>query len=163
MRTVLLYTHMLLVLLLGACAPKEKVETNVLMGKLTMDEVYRSCPKFRHVSEHHKPDEAVVGRLRAIQRHITFRVFMGTWCSDSEEHVPPFDVLMREVGNPYFIVEYYGLNRDMCDGIRMARGFNIQYVPTFVLIENNKEIGRIVETPTVSVGVDILNIMEGGG
>jgi hypothetical protein len=35
-------------------------------------------------------------------------------------------------------------------------------VPTFVLLEKNKEIGRIVETPQVSIGQDILNILEGG-
>ncbi|UCE20438.1 MAG: thioredoxin family protein [Gemmatimonadota bacterium] len=152
----------LLALLIGACGKQEEAEKDVLMGKLTMAEVYASSPKFRQNSERSRPDEAVVQRLRAIQRHITFRVFLGTWCSDSEEHVPPFEVLMEEVKNPFFVVEYYGVNRDMCDGIRMARSHNIQYVPTFVLLEKNKEIGRIVETPQVSIGKDILNILEGG-
>ena len=132
------------------------------MGKLTMEEVYHSYLQFRNVSEQYKPDEEVVQRLRAVHRHVAFRVFIGTWCSDSEKHVPPFDVLLREVSNPYFTVEYYGVNRDMCDGIRMARGFNIQYVPTFIIIENNTKIGRVVETPKVSIGEDILNILEGG-
>ena len=157
-----IFSLAVLILFLGACGQHEKTEKGVFMGKLTMEDVYRSCPAFRKVSEKYTPDEAVVRSLRAVHRHITFRVFLGTWCSDSEEHVPPFDVLFREVGNPYFTVEYYGVNRDMCDGIRMARGHNIQYVPTFILIENNREIGRIVETPQVSIGVDILNLLRGG-
>ena len=161
MRRVFLCT-MVLLFLLGACAQKEKTEKDVLMGKITMEEVYQSYPKFRTISEQYTPDEDVVQRLRAVHRHAAFRVFIGTWCFDSEKHVPPFDVLIREVSNPYFTVEYYGVDRDMCDGIRMARSFNIQYVPTFILMEKNTEIGRVVETPKVSIGEDILNILEGG-
>ena len=153
---------MLLLLGVVTCAQKEKVEKDGIMGKVTIEEVYQSCPRFWKEAEKYRPDHNIVSKLRIIPRHITFRVFLGTWCSDSEKHVPPFDKLMSEANNPYFTVEYIGVNRQMCDGIRMAKSYNIQYVPTFILIENNTEIGRIVETPAMSIGEDILSILEEG-
>ncbi|MFQ6092728.1 MAG: thioredoxin family protein [bacterium] len=158
LRTVMI-CFVLLALLFGECVQEEKVNENILMGKLTMDDVYRACPKFRQPAEEYEPDEDVVQRLRALDRHILIKVFLGTWCSDSEEHVPPFDRLMRAVEGPNFEVEYYGVDREKSDGLGLAQSYNIRYVPTFIIFEKGREIGRIVETPKVSVGEDLLEIL----
>ena len=151
----------LLALLLAACGEGERSEVGVLVGTVTMEDVYRTCPGFRRTSEQYDPNEDIVQKLRVLDRRITFVVFLGTWCSDSEEHVPPFERLMTAVSNPNFRVEYYGVDRQKNDGLGLAERFGITYVPTFILFEEGREIGRIVERPTVSIGVDVLDIIEG--
>lgn len=39
------------------------------------------------------------------------------------------------------------------------KGWNIEYVPTFIFLKNDKEVGRIVETPAVSLEKDMVNIL----
>ena len=160
MRTIVIGLVLLLVFFC-ACAQKNQDEKGILVGKLKMNDVYRTCPRFRQIRSAYEPDEGVVQRLRDIERPIRVKVFLGTWCSDSEEHVPPFDALFKAVANPQFEVEYYGVDRDKSDGLGLAQRFKIQYVPTFIFFEDSKEIGRIVETPTMSIAEDVLNILEG--
>ena len=152
---------LLLVVLFATCAQKEKTDECLLVGKLILDDVYRTCPRFRQVAEQYEANKDVVQRLKEIDRPITCNVFLGTWCSDSEEHVPPFEELLEAANNPNISVAYYGVDRKKDDGIGLAQKYNIHYVPTFVFLEKGLEIGRIVETPTVSIGEDVLNILEG--
>lgn len=153
---------MLLLVFIGSCGQQVEQETSPAVGRVTMSDIYRDYPRFRQVAEDFEPDENVIQRLQGTKRGVTCKVFLGTWCSDSEEHVPPFDRLMEAAANPNLSVEYYSVDRDKNDGLGLARRFDIRFVPTFVILEGEREIGRIVETPRVSVGEDLLDILEGG-
>ena len=153
---------MLVLSVLGAgCGRKQQDSVTPAVGKVSMEAVYTDYPRFREAAQAVRIDEAAAQRLAASERDIVFMVFLGTWCSDSEEHVPVFHELMRAANNPHFQIEYYGVDRKKDDGLGLARRFEIEYVPTFILLEGSEELGRIVETPTVSIGQDILAIVEG--
>jgi thiol-disulfide isomerase/thioredoxin len=160
MRMVLLGT-MVLMIFSFSCAEKKKATGEVMVGKLTMESVYKKCPHFLEAAREFNLDEGLVQQLKDVNRDITIMVFLGTWCSDSEEHVPPFHELVKAAENPRLRVEYFGVDRQKNDGLGLARRFDIQYVPTFIVLEGEKEIGRIVEKPKISIGQDLLNILRG--
>jgi len=148
-------------LLIGSCARQESGEKAPLVGRIMMEEVYKTCPRFQQTVNEYEPDQEIVQRLKEVERPVTCLVFLGTWCSDSEEHVPPFERLITAAANPHLTVIYYGVDRQKDDGVGLARQYDIQYVPTFVVLEDGRETGRIVETPTITIGDDLVNILKG--
>ena len=155
--------YILLLLFIFSCGQQENSSGKTpLKGRVTMGDVYRDFPRFRQVGEDFTPDTTVIRRLKETDTPFTVKVFLGTWCSDSREHVPPFDRLLKAAGNPMFTVEYYALDRKKEDGLGVAGKFEITYVPTFVILKEGREVGRIVETPQVSIGDDLLSILGGG-
>ncbi len=85
-------------------------------------------------------------------------IFLGTWCSDSREYVPKFMKIADEAGIARKHIKMIGLNRD-----KTLKGltdkYDIKRVPTFIFLQNGKEIGRIVEHPRVSLTKDIAKIV----
>ena len=41
------------------------------------------------------------------------------------------------------------------------QSLNIELVPTFIFYKNENEIGRIIETPEISIESDMLKILRG--
>lgn len=92
---------------------------------------------------------------------IRMDVVFGAWCGDSKEHVPHFYKIIAR--SSYLHQEQVTLMA--CDRMKKAgdvdiSGLNIEFVPTFIFYADDKEIGRIVETPQMSLEEDILRIWE---
>jgi len=110
------------------------------------------------------PDRVVARKLKKIfkkNKDISIKVFMASWCGDSKQHLPDFVKLVHQT--KLRDVRYYALNRqkemDDLDFIDLY-SFNIERVPTFIVYKGGQEIGRIVETPQVSLEKDLLDICQ---
>lgn len=87
-------------------------------------------------------------------------VVLGTWCSDSQ----------REIPRLYKIIDYIQFPEDnlklICiDRLKNAEGtevtdLDIQLVPTIIFFQGDTEIGRIIESPEVSLESDIARILK---
>lgn len=105
-------------------------------------------------------DDALKNRLLALDTsHLRISVFLGTWCSDSKMHVPPFLKLAEMFDWNY---ELIGVNREKeCPFEKKdCKNWDIAYVPTFVIYRNEIEIGRIVENPKRSMAEDLYDIFS---
>ena len=105
-------------------------------------------------------DDALKNRLMALDTtQIRINVFLGTWCSDSQVHVPQFLHLANIFGWKY---ELIGVNREKeCPFEKKeCKSWDILYVPTFVVYRNDIEIGRIVENPQHSLAEDFDEIFS---
>ena len=86
-------------------------------------------------------------------------VVLGTWCSDSQ----------REIPRLYKILDYLAFPEDnlklICiDRLKNAEGtevadLNVQLVPTIIFYQGDIEMGRIIETPEVSLEADMARII----
>ena len=107
------------------------------------------------------PDKLVAKKLRKIFRKsktISIKVFFGSWCGDSQEQIPNFVKLMHKTR--FKNVEYYGVSRQKTMPCMDISVYNIERVPTFVIYKDDVEIGRIIETPTISLEKDLVKILE---
>ena len=110
------------------------------------------------------PDRVVTRKLKRIFRKnkdIHIKVFLATWCSDSQQHLPHFVKLAHEAKLKN--TKYYALNRqkgmDDLDFIDVY-AFGIELVPTFIIYKGELEIGRIIEAPSASLEKDIYEICK---
>jgi thiol-disulfide isomerase/thioredoxin len=72
-------------------------------------------------------------------------VFFGTWCDDSQNLVPVFYRLVDKSGYPDENISLIGVDRAKTTLDNLDKTFNITSVPTFIVMEDGKEIGRVVE------------------
>ena len=90
---------------------------------------------------------------------ITFHIVLGTWCGDSKEQVPRFIKLLDSLHYDVDEVTFIGVDRARTAGDISVEEFNIARVPTFIVYQYGEEIGRIIETPEVSLEEDLEKII----
>lgn len=131
----------------------------ILEGRLSQKELASRCSWFEEGKQKYMPDESTVRELLPYSRQLRFVVVMGTWCGDSRKYVPGFYRLMEVLRIPEKRIELIGVNREKHTPADMAR-LHIEYVPTFIVFYKGKELGRIVENPSISLENDLLQMLQ---
>jgi thiol-disulfide isomerase/thioredoxin len=111
-------------------------------------------------SKGYKPDAETIKALEQVNsNNLTFKVYLGTWCEDSQIHVPAFLVVAAMLNWKY---ELIGVNREKeCPFEKKnCKNWDITKLPTIVVFQDQTEKGRIIETPEISVEKDLLKILK---
>jgi hypothetical protein len=156
------------ILLLIACAssPRKISETSVrradsrpvLTGWLTESQLMSQVPGYQDEKNLYQPDPQLLEPLKNLAQDVQIIVFLGTWCSDSQREVPRLLKIIETIRNPRITVKMLGLDRSKRDPDGVAEAHDIQFVPTFVVLHDDVELGRIVEQPIVSIEQDLAEI-----
>jgi hypothetical protein len=106
-----------------------------------------------------KPD--VVERIKQNAMGVEVVIYLGTWCDDSRLHVPKMLDILNESNIPYSLV---GVNREKeCPFEKKeCKNWDVVFVPTFVILREGIEMGRIVESPSLSLEEDLEGILQRG-
>lgn len=111
--------------------------------------------------EEYEPDQEVVNELLAIDpSEIQIILVLGTWCGDSKREVPHFFRILDEIAFPEENLQMIAVNR-----LKEAENFSMEklgitHVPTFIIVNDGFETGRIVEFPEESLEKDLLKIFS---
>ena len=109
-------------------------------------------------------DSVAIEELKPLLRKKKIDIFLGTWCGDSKWGVPHMLKILEaanfDTSNLAIVcvsneAEMY---KKSPQGEEIGR--NIRRVPTIIIYEKNKEIGRIIESPIVSLEKDLLKILR---
>lgn len=131
-----------------------------MSGDLTREQILEHFPDWQEKVSSYSPDPQVIDRLRSLTDVVEIRVYLGTWCPDSKEHVSSFFKILDLVDKPNFIAVYIGLPRDKQARKPYLGQEIIERVPTFIIFRNGSERGRIIEHPDHSLEEDLINILE---
>ena len=93
----------------------------------------------------YKPDTATLNAFERAKGKYQIVVFGGTWCEDTQFILPKFFKLQEQSGFPDEAITMFGVNRAKTSLGNIAKAFNIINVPTFIVMKDGKEIGRVVE------------------
>lgn len=138
----------------------------ILLGRTTIKAFSDvNFPWFQKNYDNYILNNEVINRLKPIMNNYTIQVFYGTWCGDSKRELPKFYKVMKAAGLDDESIEMIAVHKKPELYKRSPsgeeKGLNIHRVPTFIVYENDKEIGRIVETPKEDFERDFLNIVNG--
>jgi len=175
------YITVIAILIVAACTPKmanqqtqpvniestDKKGNLILLGKCTRERLAQSPFDVWYTKnfEAYTVDSLTANQLKPLLKNKQFLLFMGTWCGDSR----------REVPRMYKILDYCQVKRSQIQLITLnnsdtaykqspgheERGLNIRRVPTLLIYENHREVGRVVESPVTSLEKDLLAIVTG--
>ncbi len=109
-------------------------------------------------------DTASIAQLRPLLRKKRIDVFLGSWCGDSRREVPRLLHILHDAGmdtaSVHLIFVDNNRERYKQSPQHEERGLNIHHVPTIIVYAPDKELGRIVEAPEISLEKDLLAILK---
>ena len=115
---------------------------------------------FNKEYEAYVPDRLVLSQLKPFAGSWAVLVIMGTWCHDSHQQVPRFIKTIESAGFLPGNLKILSVDtQKKCDEADIP-SMNIERVPTFIIYNGDKEIGRIIETPKITLETDLLNILQ---
>jgi len=111
----------------------------------------------------HQLDTLTIKEINKEIKEVRIKVFMGTWCSDSQREVPAFYKILNQTDYDITKLEVIAVSQEKDTPDKLEEGFNIEYVPTIIFYKNEKEIGRYVELAQKTLEKDILAILNESG
>jgi|GEM_PF-889252 len=87
---------------------------------------------------------------------VKFIFFSGSWCGDSYNQMPNFMNIVEFVNLSPQKLDIIGVTRDKTEPNLDIKKYNIKYLPTLIILDGDKELGRIIETPDNNWIDDIL-------
>lgn len=148
-------------MLSGTLAMSQQVhDTSVVTGELTRTQLSSESEWFNRYYNKYTPDDSVINAIRSHANDIRFIVVLGTWCSDSREHVPELYKVTDLAGISDSCIRLIGVTRKK-DRVRTKelRRLKLDLVPLIVVYRGNKEIGRIIEDTHLNMESDLLSIL----
>jgi thiol-disulfide isomerase/thioredoxin len=126
--------------------PDEK-EKKSLVGILTEEQVTgdTSFHWYQANLKYYKLDSATVQAIRSKKDKIHLVLFMGTWCHDSQQLVPKYFETLKAANfdSSHLTIIATDRNKKTIAGLHHA--YNLENVPTMIVLQNGKEVGRVVE------------------
>ncbi len=129
-----------------------------LVGACSRDSLEFNWPDFQPSFSDLSP--TALEFLRTWPDSIDILIFLGTWCSDSKREVPRFFEIIDAIQNPVFAYTLYGLDRNKRDDEGLAERYGIERVPTFIFFKGQLELGRVVESPRITLEDDWAYFLE---
>jgi thiol-disulfide isomerase/thioredoxin len=102
-----------------------------------------SPPIYVNGGRSYKPDNQMIATLKRSPAPVTVRVFFGSWCPHCQHYVPLILRVEDELKGSKIHFEYFGLPHEGLANVPEAKKFNINGVPTGIVLVNGKEAGRL--------------------
>ncbi|MCO4800256.1 MAG: thioredoxin family protein [Colwelliaceae bacterium] len=128
------------------------------VGQLTSEELFSSHESFLFSYDHFTISEKDISSVKQWPDTIRIEVFFGTWCHDSQREVPRLLKLLNH--NSTILVDLIGLDYQKTEPQGLTVSKDIKYTPTIIIYKNNKEVGRIIERPNLSLVADMTDIIN---
>ncbi len=139
-----------------------KTKKLMLVGISTRDafQDYNFSNWFNEEYENYKVDTDLVNQHKSEIVDKKIKIILGTWCSDSRREVPRFLKVLDFIGFQDDNLAIINVDRAKNGLSDETADLEIELVPTIIIYENNKEIGRIIETPNETLEKDLIEIVD---
>ena len=112
--------------------------------------------------EFYKTDVEKIKKLQPLLKGKKVKLYMGTWCEDSQREVPGMIKILEESGYPVVGLNIIALDENKFTPEGLEKKDEVFYVPTLIFFDkDNQEMNRIVEFPIESLEADMLKILTG--
>jgi thiol-disulfide isomerase/thioredoxin len=130
-----------------------------LVGEVTLDSILARKPGYRSMAAEYKPEPGAIAEIRNRNSPAEILVFFGTWCPVCSRRLPLFIKTMEEAANPRIRVRYVAIDEKYSEPEQMIRAYRIHITPSFIVLADSVEVGRIEKKPRVSLEQDLARIL----
>ncbi|MDX1463511.1 MAG: thioredoxin family protein, partial [Marinirhabdus sp.] len=145
-----------------------EVEDTIDGGKMLLGKINRNgltqAPYqewFANSQEAHNLNTVAIEKMKPLLDGVQLKVFMGTWCEDSQREVPALYEILDATDFDYNNLEVVAVSHDKDTPASLEKGFDIEFVPTLIFIKNGDTLNRIVEYAHGTLEQDMLTILQG--
>ena len=100
---------------------------------------------FNENGKYGQPDPIAVSIFQLEKKRFTLVVFGGTWCEDTQNLLPKFYQLIDSSGYPEKQITLIAVDRQKKTIDNLQERYKVTNVPTFIVLQDGKEVGRVVE------------------
>jgi thiol-disulfide isomerase/thioredoxin len=132
------------------------------MGQLTWEDWKKNARWSRYDAPNYNPSSVFTQRIEEDMStgEISFLLFAGSWCEDSQTELPRLFKLLEASNVPSSKVQIHGVDENKHDLAGLSQKYGIYKVPTLIALKNGRELGRIIEHPRTSWELDVIVIIE---
>jgi thiol-disulfide isomerase/thioredoxin len=151
----MLFLALLVILSVGCNSIEQELPSSEpFTGVISASQLITEYPQFRSVYEQYQPSLAEIAAVKSLSGK-SLLVLFGTWCHDSEREVPRLLKLLDLSGVELKSLSLHGVNYNKQEPTNLHQQYNLRYSPTIILLQDEVELGRIVEKPMASLGEDL--------
>ncbi|WP_029035239.1 TlpA family protein disulfide reductase [Salinimicrobium terrae] len=138
-------------------------QSDMLIGEIEREDLQQPpfSAWFDPMYKSYKPNKEA---LEIIKEHINdyeIKMFLGTWCGDSQREVPKFYKLLELADYNMDKLNVRAVRRDKTLPNDGQKEYDIQYVPTIIFLKDGEEVGRFVEYANDELEEDVAKIVSG--
>ena len=133
-----------------------------IMGKINRHNLitYEHSKWFETEYSRYKIPDGWIENNQKQLKEINLKLFLGTWCEDSEREVSGLLKLLDVSNFDLSKIEMYAVSDEKHTPENYEKGLKITNVPTLIFYKNGKEINRFVEFPNISLARDLETIIQ---
>lgn len=135
-------------------------QDNDLTGLVTVNEIIENDHIFKIYVDRYNPDEKAIEYLNDFPDSVEVKVFFGNWCRESKKYIPGLVKTFNIADNDRIEVNYIAVDTQKKLPQEFLNMFEIEYIPTVVVLKGNVEAGRIVEKPRELIETDFVEILK---
>ena len=125
-----------------------------VVGEMSGEALLAQYPAFMDEYKSYQPSDAEIKAVSAIEDD-TLLILFGAWCHDSEREVPRLLKTLDASGLDVPQFTLFAVDRKKSDPEGVAEKHGLKYTPTFILMRDGEEIGRVVERAETSLTQDL--------
>lgn len=129
-----------------------------LVGSTSTDSLLAFSDKFSANYQAFDVTDTDKHKVQQWPRNLHIDAYFGTWCHDSEREIPK--LLKLAALSPQTNINLVALDVNKREPKGRAKQQSVKYTPTIIVYLHNKEIGRIIERPKVSIAQDIDEMLK---
>lgn len=148
-----MFKQFLLVLALFV-APLAMADKGPFVGEISTTRLLADYAKFNKEFTVFTPSNDELAKIQKLDGK-DIVVLFGTWCHDSEREVPRLLKLIAQSEVALKSLTLVGVGYDKRDPKGIAQQYNLEYTPTMIVLDDGKEIARMIEKPKVSLASDL--------
>lgn len=129
-----------------------------MKGRVSQEDLHE-LDWFRSGFDAYTPSEVVMSELNDRKDNYSVVIFGGEWCPDTRRTLPSFMKVLSETGLPEEKIQIWMLDKNFSSGGGPEKNLSIRSVPTFVIYEDNEEVGRLssaTERPYEEAILDVI-------
>jgi hypothetical protein len=128
--------------------------------EITKEKILAAGQEWQEKHDKYEPEADIVDALKTkLGSNLRIDVYLGLWCPDSRNNVPPFIKILDRLGTGV-PVRYFNVPRKASKDIKYyVEELKVDRVPTFIFYRDAKEIGRIIENPKTGLIEDFMEIV----
>lgn len=151
----------LLIVLSVGCGSTEmtSVKSAPYTGRIAPSKLLSDYPNFAKEYQAYQPKEAEVIAAQSLSGK-SILVLFGIWCHDSQREVPRLLKSLDISAIKLKEISLYGVNYNKQEPSNLHREYGLKFSPTIILFDGEKELGRIVEKPTISLAQDLAKLIN---
>jgi hypothetical protein len=115
---------------------------------------------FNSEYNNYTPDTTTLKSVKEKINNVKITVVMGSWCSDSRREVPRLFKILDKLGVGDKNLTLICVDRKKESTAGGIDKLDIKFVPTFIFLKNEEELGRIIESPKETLEKDLVIIIK---